>query len=523
MMTKNQIMAKVLFANKLVTESQIQEYWNKVDASHDLGQLLLAAGKIDQKTYQVVLQYVQQLESKMQAKEDAKPAPVSSETARKSVSPAPQTEEKPLAIEGNNPYGQTASADVQIEKVAGLESTSIAPVLMTSAAENETSEKQEDALPKSFEIENGEGNVSVPEQLDENCSLVQILAFARKYGATDVYLSPAAPIAMRICGVLGYVGDKACETSQLSAFLLEAKKGFSDGYEPVVGLDFSKLVVLPGAGRNRLTVTWNETVPSLAFRVFSADSVPLDSLYLPEFCKNFLNLRQGLVLIAGPSGSGRSTTLSAFGEAIAKSRSVLMVSIEKPIERVLANTNGITIQKEIGLHVSSGVSAIREAIHSGVQVILFDRLETIEELLALLHASSSGALVFVVSVGNSIHALLSRLLSVSGEKGFELANALSKELRGIVVQHLIPVIDNQGWVLAVEALQVSPSVADLIRRKDLTKLPSALASAGNQAVSLDDSLQNLVESGYIRGEDAWMRSVNRRRFAAYQPAISKKG
>ena len=126
-------------------------------------------------------------------------------------------------------------------------------------------------------------------------------------------------------------------------------------------------------------------------------------------------------------------------------------------------------------------------------------------------------------MGNSIHALLSRLLSVSGEKGFELANALSKELRGIVVQHLIPVIDNQGWVLAVEALQVSPSVADLIRRKDLTKLPSALASAGNQAVSLDDSLQNLVESGYIRGEDAWMRSVNRRRFAAYQPAISKKG
>ena len=85
MMTKNQIMAKVLFANKLVTESQIQEYWNKVDASHDLGQLLLAAGKIDQKTYQVVLQYVQQLESKMQAKEDAKPAPVSSDPARKSV------------------------------------------------------------------------------------------------------------------------------------------------------------------------------------------------------------------------------------------------------------------------------------------------------------------------------------------------------------------------------------------------------------------------------------------------------
>ncbi|MBP5247534.1 MAG: hypothetical protein J6Z31_06705 [Fibrobacter sp.] len=553
MMTTNQIMAKVLFSNNLVSEKQIQEYWGKIDASHDLGALLLAAGILDAQTYAAVSQYVKDLEVKLRAAEEAKtapkpaPAPSAPQSPKPAASaferpkaqtpkaPAPQAspkpvpsaeapkpsveEEKPLALEGNNPYGNSSATSVQIEKVEGLEQTSIATAVIAPTEELEAdSEKTEDeVLPDRFEIETGEGTIDVPAELSTENSLAEILAFARKFNATDVYLSETSPIAMRICGTLNYVNEKPFEVSQLSKLLSEAKQGFADGYEPVVGVDFSKSFALAGAGRNRLTVTWNETVPTLAIRVISAESIPLDKLYLPPFCADFLKLRHGLVLIVGPSGSGRSTTVGAFGEALSKERHVLLESIEKPIERLLQNANGMTVQKEVGLHVTSGVSALHDAVLSGAGVILFDHMETVEELWAALQASSAGALVFAVTAGNDVYGLLSRLFSAAADREAELAAALSDELKGVIVQHLIPVIDNQGQVLAVEALKVTSSIANLIRRRELIQLPAAIAAAKNTGLSLDDSLQSLVESGYIRGEDAWQRSLNRRRFAAYRP------
>ncbi len=524
MMTRNQIMAKVLFSNNLVTKAQIQEFWNRIDDSHDLGKLLLENGILDQTTYDAVDSYVRDLEVKLNAAEKPKASTDSpfERPAPKVQTPAPSAKplaenppsepaETSIALEGNNPYGQANVTSVQIEKIAGLEQTSIAPVAVLQSEDEDVSDTH--VLPDRFEIESGEGSIEIPERLSVENSLSQILAFARRLDATDVYLSEKSRIAFRIFGNLVYASDAPCDSSRLSGFLSEAKSGFADGYEPAVGVDFSKSFALSGAGRNRLTVTWNETVPSLSIRLISSTSFSLDKLYLPAFCADFLKLSSGLVLIAGPSESGRSTTLGAFGEAILESRDVLLETIEKPIERVLRSLRGMVIQKEVGLHVRSGSEAVREASRAGADVILFDHLESLDELWALLQAASSGALVFAVTTGNDIYGLLSRLLSESGEG--ELACALSSELKGIVVQHLVPVIEGQGWVLATEALKVTASVSDLIRRRELSRLPQAIMSR-DQGLSLDDSLQNLVDSGFIRGEDAWRRSLNRQRFAAYR-------
>lgn len=529
MMTRNQIMAKVLFSNNLVTKAQIQEFWDKIDESHDLGRLLLENGILDQTTYDAVDSYVRDLEVKLNAAEKPKAStdsPFERPTA-KAPTPASKTEpigetksqpepvETSIALEGNNPYGQANVTSVQIEKVSGLEQTSIAPVAVFQAGNSGLSESGED-LPDRFEIECGEGTVEVPERLSMENSLSQILAFARKLNATDVYLSEKSRIAFRVFGKLVYASDAICDASRLSAFLSEAKNGFADGYEPVVGVDFCKSFALSGVGRNRLAVTWNETVPSLAIRLISSTAISFDKLYLPAFCEDFLKLSSGLVLIAGNSESGRSTTLGAFGEAILNGRDVLLETVEKPIERVLRSDRGMVLQKEIGLHVLSGSEAVREAARAGADVILFDHLESLDEIWSLLRAASSGVLVFAVTTGNDIYGLLSRLLSEAGESEEELANALSNELKGIIVQHLLPVIDGQGWVLAVEALKVTASVSDIIRRKELARLPQAIMSK-DQGISLDDSLQNLVDSGFIRGEDAWRHSLNRRRFAVYRP------
>ncbi len=532
MMTRNQIMAKVLFSNNLVTKAQIQEFWGRMDETHDLGLLLLEKGILDRTTYDAVESYVRDLEVKLNAAEKEKASTGSFERpAPKSSTPAParetaplvetakqvETSEAPIALEGNNPYGQANATSVQIEKVAGLEQTSIAPVTVFLPEETADVSELEENLPDRFEIENGEGTVEIPESLSSENSLSQIIAFARKREATDVYLSEKFPIAFRVFGKLVYANDSPCDASRLSEYLSEAKSGFADGYEPVVGVDFSKSFAIPGAGRNRLTITWNDTVPALSIRLISSTSVSIDKLYLPPFCADFPKLSSGLVLIAGSSESGRSTTLGAFGEAILRSRDVLLETVEKPIERVLQGTRGLVLQKEVGLHVRSGSEAVRDAVRAGADVILFDHLESLDELWTLLRAASSGALVFAVTTGNDIYGLLSRLLAEAGDGEEALASALSNELKGIVVQHLLPVIDGQGWVLAVEALKVTASVVDIIRRRELFRLPQAIAMSREQGLSLDDSLQNLVDSGFIRGEDAWRRSLNRHRFAAYRP------
>lgn len=529
MMTRDQIMAKVLFSNRIVTEAQIQEFWPRIDASHHLGELFLQAGILDKATYDTVTQYVQNLEAKLAAAEEEKekersaferPAPKVNPVKVDVTPSAPKEKrpaETPFAIEGNNPYGDTPTESVRVEQVEGLEQTAIAPGVFSEEDSTESGFDDDESLPDRFEVDSGEGAVAAPESLTEENSLAQVLAFARKARATDVYLSASNPVALRIFGKLHYATEKPFAEKTVSRWLSEAQKGFADGYEPSVGKDFSKSFALEGAGRNRLTVMWNGTLPALSIRLISGESFPLERLCLPAFCEDFVNLPHGLLLFAGPSGSGRSTTLHAFAETLAQKRDILMESIEKPIERLLKNANGMTVQKEVGLHVLSGVSAVNEAVRDGANVILFDHLETVQELWALLRASSAGALVLAVATGSDVYGLLSRLLSAAGEASSELAFALSEELKGVVVQHLIPVIDNGGWTLAVEAFRMTTSISGLIRQGNLIQIPSALAAAKNQAQTLDDALQNLVDSGYIRGEDAWQRSLNRRRFAAYRP------
>ena len=247
------------------------------------------------------------------------------------------------------------------------------------------------------------------------------------------------------------------------------------------------------------------------------DSIPLENLYLPEFCNRFVELNSGLVLIAGPSSSGRSTTMTAFAETIAANRDVFIQTVEKPIERLLQNSRGSIVQREVGLHVRSGVAGIELAIRTGADVILFDHLESMDELSLLMQASNAGALVFAVTSGNNIHALLSRLLmSVPSENRNAFACTLADQLKGVIVQYLIPVVQNQGMVLATESMKVTSAIAGMIRKGDVSQIVSAISGQKDQGITLDESLQTCVDSGYIEGIEAWKRANDSRRFASYR-------
>lgn len=556
---RNQYMAKVLVYNKIVTEDQVNAYSDKVTDSKDIGQVLVEAGLLKPAIYQKVLAYVRDLEAKnaqaesaaaanaaaiaaakekeaAKAKEQARPAAKPAAKAEAPKEPAPASNDDGLQIEGNDIYGKSSISANEVETVAGLESTQLAefkpttvepepaaaapaapaPQAPAAAAGDETTS----ALPERFAVESGEGApVQAPETLAPTTPLAEMIAFARKFNATDIYLYPDRQVAMRQSGNIVPVTEDIMSVDELSKRLDEVGDCFDDGYKISQGENFSKTAGVPGVGRIRLSVTWFEGVPSASIRIIQAESASLESLYLPPFCESFAELSSGLVLIAGPSFSGRTTTMLTYAETIMRSREAYIQTVEKPIERLLRNTTGAVAQREVGLHVHSGVEGIKLAVNNGADVILFDHLENMEELSLLLQASNAGALVFAVTTGNNIHALLSRLLaSVPDASRTNFAYTLAEQLKGVIVQQLVPVVQNQGLILACEAMKVTSTVANMIRKNDFSQIAAAISSQHDQGITLDDSLQKCVESGYIDGFEAWKRAYDNRRFASYRPA-----
>lgn len=536
---RNQYMAQVLVHNKVVTEDQVKAHWGEITESMDIGQVLVKAGILQQAMYAKVLAFVQNLEAKHAAAnaaiqpaqaQSAAPAPKPAPTAAPAPKPAP-VEAKPavaepvddeptLQIEGNNIYGESSSSNMVVEKVSGLETTSISTIALAEELGEDSAEEGEQELPRQFALSSGEGTaVEAPQTLLPIMSLKKMIAFARQYGATDIYLYSNRQVVMRQSGALFPATEQVVDKTHISELLAEASEGFADGYQVVAGKNFSKTIALAGVGRARISVTWNGVVPSVSIRVIPTEEAALDSLNLPPFCTQFAELNSGLVLVAGPSASGRTTTVNAFAETIAANRPCYIQTVERPIERLLQGGVGALVQKEVGLHVRTGLDGIALAMRDGADVICFDHLENADELNLLLQAANSGALVFAVTCGNNIHALLSRLLVSVAESGrSSLASSLADQLKGVIVQHLVPVVDNQGLVLAAEAVRVTPTIAGMIRKGDLSQLNAAISSQRDQGVTLDDSLQKCVEAGYIDGVEAWKRANDIRRFAAYHPA-----
>ena len=536
---RNQYMAQVLVHNKVVTEDQVKAHWGEITESMDIGQVLVKAGILQQAMYAKVLAFVQNLEAKHAAANAAAqpaqvqptaPAPKPAPAAAPAPKPAP-VEAKPavaepvddepaLQIEGNNIYDESFSSSMVVEKVSGLETTSISTISIAEETGEDSAEEGEQELPRQFALSSGEGTaVEAPQTLLPIMSLKKMIAFARQYGATDIYLYSNRQVVMRQSGALFPATEQVVDKTRISELLAEASEGFADGYQVVAGKNFSKTIALAGVGRARISVTWNGVVPSVSIRVIPTEAVALDSLNLPPFCTQFAELNSGLVLVAGPSASGRTTTVNAFAETIAANRPCYIQTIERPIERILQGGVGALVQKEVGLHVRTGMDGIALAMRDGADVICFDHLENVDELNLLLQAANSGALVFAVTRGNNIHALLSRLLVSVPESGrSSLASSLADQLKGVIVQHLVPVVDNQGLVLAAEAVRVTPTIAGMIRKGDLSQLNAAISSQRDQGVTLDDSLQKCVEAGYIDGVEAWKRANDIRRFAAYHPA-----
>src|SRR5438094_345740 len=269
-------------------------------------------------------------------------------------------------------------------------------------------------------------------------------------------------------------------------------------------LDF--VYELPGVARFRANVFVQSQGLGSVFRVIKNEIPTLDELNLPLSVKRLTQLNNGLVLVTGPTGSGKSTTLAAMVDEINKTSQRHVISIEDPIEYLHGPIRGVITQRQVGKHAESFARALRSALRESPDVLIVGEMRDLETISLAIAAAETGVLVIGTLHANSAAKAIDRIIDVIPEESRDqVRSTLSVLLRGVISQHLAKHASGEGRVAVMEVLLQSYAVANLIRENKIFQIDGYLDSASNDGSgmqSLDASLFRLLKQGDITVEEA---------------------
>ena len=331
--------------------------------------------------------------------------------------------------------------------------------------------------------------------------------------ASDLHLSCGEPIRMRIHGELKRVSDKPLEEKQMNDIMKEiCRQDQWDHYMKVNELDFA--YGLKGVSRFRCNYLRQIRGPGAVFRVIPEDIIPLEKLSVPASVETLVDLDHGLVLVTGPTGSGKSTTLAAIINRINKTQSKHIITVEDPVEFVHKNIKSFIVQREVGSHTLSFSRALRDALLQDPDVILVGEMRDLETISLAITAAEMGVLVFGTLHTNSAAKPVDRIVDTfpSAQKD-QARGMLSESLRAIVAQQLLKRCDMKGRIAAIEILLDGPGLANIIREGNTAKLISYIeAGRGRGMRGMDESLLSLVKEKKVKPEDAFLKANDKQRF-----------
>jgi twitching motility protein PilT len=352
--------------------------------------------------------------------------------------------------------------------------------------------------------------VSVNLDADDRTLLFELLQAARKLNASDLHVRSGSAPVVRIAT---HLHELALPT--LSAERVErALKGLMsdrdrDTFERTNDLDCS-FDGGPETGRFRLNVLRQIHGVDGTFRLIP-DKVPtFDELRLPLVCKRFTQFRQGIVLVTGPKGSGKTTTLAALIDLINQARADHIITIEDPIEFVHPSKKAHVNQREVGVHTQSFANALRASLREAPDVIMVGEMRDLETVSLAITAAETGHLVFGTLHTPNAPRTVNRVVDVfPPEEQGQIRAMFSESLRGIISQYLIPGRDGRSVHLATEILFNSGAMANLIRENRSFQLHGMMQTHHKQGMHLmDESLLKLVQDGKIAKEEAIARADN---------------
>ena len=334
------------------------------------------------------------------------------------------------------------------------------------------------------------------------------LQFGQDALASDIHLGVNSPPIWRRNGVLSPLWPSAVklsaqDTERLAmSFLLEPQKQMLAERGDI---DFAYATDF---GRFRASVVRQRLGIDIVFRIISTSLRSMDELGLPQSLKQLTQYHNGLVLVTGSVGSGKSTTLAALVDEVNKTRHDHIITLEDPIEYVIHSKGCHVTQREVHTHTKSFGAALRGALREDPDVIMVGEMRDLETISLAITASETGHLVLGTLHTGSAARTLDRVLDVFPiDQREQIRIMVSESLRGIVSQQLIPRKDGQGRALAMEILTNTPAVGNLIREAKTYMLPGVMQTGKKQGMKLmDDSLIELYDSGQISQEEAYTRA-----------------
>jgi twitching motility protein PilT len=336
----------------------------------------------------------------------------------------------------------------------------------------------------------------------------QYLAVGQEAGASDVHLGVNAPPLWRLHGTLQPIWSDAPRLTSDDTLAL-AEKFLSDLQKTQLNergdADF---VYANKFGRFRTSVVRQRLGVDLVFRIINTKVRTMDELGLPEHLKLLTRYQNGLILVTGSVGSGKSTTLAALVEQVNLERREHIITLEDPIEYVLEPKGCHITQREVHTHTRSFAAALRGALREDPDVIMVGEMRDLETISLAITAAETGHLVLgTLHTGNASRTL-DRLLDVfPPDQQEQIRIMVSESLRGVISQQLIPRVDGQGRVLALETLTNTPAVANVIREAKTFMLPGIIQTGKKQGMQLmDDALVDLHKRGLISAEEAYARA-----------------
>ncbi len=341
-------------------------------------------------------------------------------------------------------------------------------------------------------------------------SLLQMAARAR---ASDLHLAVGEPPLLRQFGRL-----KKFQGEPLTP---EATKKLVYGIlsdvqrkivEQKLQLDFS--YDLKDVGRFRGNLVTGSKGLSATFRIIPTRIPGLDELGLPDVVRRFCTFHQGLILVTGAAGQGKSTTLAAMIDLINSTRPVHILTIEDPIEFVHPIKKGLVNQRQVGMHTRSFGNALRAALREDPDVIMVGELRDRESVSLATTAAETGHLVMATLSTSSGPKTISRLVdSFPSEEQNQIRMMVADSLRAVITQMLVPNVDSSGRVLATEILIGTVPLANLIRTEKMHQIPSVMQTGRALGMcSMDDSLQQLLKAGKITRETARSHALKKELF-----------
>jgi twitching motility protein PilT len=357
----------------------------------------------------------------------------------------------------------------------------------------------------------GELPQHTPKRIDE--FLLEVL----KRGGSDLHFIAGDPPRIRLHGSLQSLRDEPLSRQFAQDTILEfITRRAQSQLEQSDGADFAYSI--PGVSRFRCNVFRHIGGLGAVLRAIPSKAITLEQLNLPRAVRSLCRVNNGLILVTGKTGSGKSTTLAAMIDDINARDKGHIVTIEDPIEFVHPRKSCLVSQREVGLHTPSFAAALHSALREDPDIVLVGELRDLETMSIAVTAAEMGILVMGTLHTNGAAPTVDRIVNAfPADKQGHVRTMLSTSLRGVISQQLIPRADKRGRIAALEILINTPAVSNLIRQGKLDQLENAMQSGAQHGMRvMDSAIKELLEKGVITGRSAYEKAINKTQFEQYK-------